>query len=358
MAVGRCSEEKVKLFENVLSSFKINYDFVKNTSGEFFDIYDIRLSPGSTFKKIEKILPDLGVQFSSHSIPRGYPVYKDGVFRVEIQKRELAQKTFLELYKDNKDFYIPITLGVNTDGSHFQVDLNKIPNLLIGGIPGSGKSVLLNSIILSLIYNDADLYLVDPKMVEFNLYAPFKNTKILATTVEETFELIKEVNEVMEDRFEILRWSNSRNVHEYNESRPPQKKLSPVVVVIDEWADIVLQNKAIQKPLCSIAQKGRAAGISIVLATQRPSSSVISGLIKANFSGRICLRVASNVDSRVILDRSGGEKIMNIGEGLYLDQRLSEPKMFKSTFIEDPQSILMSNKKVKNSLPIWKRIWL
>lgn len=355
----------VNLFQNserkiagILESFKINFEYLNVKEGEYFDVIDVELSPGVRFKKIENILPDLGMALKANSVPRGYPVFKEGVYRIEVQKRELASKSFKDLYSSPDKYYAPVTLGVNADGSPFTIDIHKLPNLLIGGVPGSGKSVLLHSIILSLIASKSNLYLVDPKMVEFNVYQNNNRVKMLVNTVEETYALIEEVNEIMKDRFEIMRWAGVRNIHEYNASVRPRKNLAPIIIVIDEWADIVLQDNKIQKPLCVIAQKGRAAGVSIVLATQRPSSSVISGLIKANFSGRIALRVASNVDSRVILDQSGGEKIRNVGEGLYLDQSLSEPKMFRATYIDSPQKLLESKQELKSSLPFWKRLWL
>lgn len=352
----RLVPNKERDFSIILDSFRIKHRSISLSESDFFDIYDIVLEPGVRFNKIEKVLPDLGLQLKSHSIPRGYPVMNEGIYRVEVQKVGLPTKTFDELYQNPEGFYAPVTLGINADGSPFILDLHKLPNLLVGGVPGSGKSVLLHSIVLSLIKGSAELYLVDPKMVEFNVYQD--DVERTVNSVEETYELIKHVTELMENRFKTLSKVRARNIHEYNSKMPLQKKLRPVVIIIDEWADIVLQNKNIQKPLCVIAQKGRAAGVSIILATQRPSSSVISGLIKANFSGRISLRVASNVDSRIILDQSGGEKIRNVGEGLYLDQRLAEPKMFKATYIENPQKILKDVRPEKVVLPFWKRIWL
>lgn len=348
--------KKEDIFGRILSKFKVKHDNVSVKETPYFDIYDVRLTPGEKYKKLERIIPDLGMQLYSQSIPRGYPVYEKGIYRIEIQKEELATKTFSELYATPEGFFAPITIGVNADGSSFIKDLQKLPNLLIGGVPGSGKSVLLHSIILSLIANNAELYLVDPKMVEFGCYSNIKNVRRMINSVEETYELIREVHQIMEDRFSRLNWNGFRNIHEHNASR--KKKLKPVVIVIDEWADIILQDRKVEKPLCVIAQKGRAAGISIVLATQRPSSSVISGLIKANFSGRIALRVASNVDSRVILDRSGAEKISNVGQGLYLDQRLSEAKMFKTAYVKSPQGILEEMDIFRTALPFWKKIWL
>lgn len=275
---------------NILNSFKIDFRHLEIKENEFFDIIDISLNYGEKFSKLEKMLPDLGLSLKAHSIPRGYPVYHEGVFRVEVQKKELASKSFRELYLNPKNYCTPITLGTNVEGGSFVIDLHKLPNLLIGGVPGSGKSVLLHSIILSLIANKAHLYLVDPKMVEFNCYQNNKQVKMLIHSIEECYELIYNLIDIMNERFQIMKDAGVRNLFEYNLDRP-QKKLAPLVVMIDEWADIVLQDNKIQKPLCVIAQKGRAAGISVVLATQRPSSNVISGLIKANFSGRISLRV-------------------------------------------------------------------
>jgi len=227
---------------------------------------------------------------------------------------------------------------------------------LIGGTTGSGKSVLLHSFILSLLGSDAVLHLVDPKMVEFGAYDKLESVKSIVHSAEEAGEVIEEVRSLMEARFVCLHKSGTRNVIDYNKRVDNRNRMRPVVVVVDEWADIVLQDKDIQKTLCLVAQKGRAAGISIILATQRPSCRVISGLIKANFPGRIALKVASAVDSRVILDRNGAEKITDIGTGLYLDGRLSKPMLFRAPYITDIQreiDKIQPAKKKKTSF--WNR---
>lgn len=345
---------KERELSNLLLSFRIEHEEVSLNEMEFFDVYDIKVSPGIRFNRIDNILPDLGMHLCANSTPRGYAVMSRGVYRIEVQKAPLPTMKFEELFSDHEDYYTPITLGVNSRGEPFYLDLNKLPNLLIGGVPGSGKSVLLHSIVLSLIKGVKPLlYLVDPKMVEFNIYKD--SAKKIANSVEETYQIIEEVTSIMNSRFNKLGKTCSRDIHEYNSKY--KNKMKPVVMIIDEWADIILQDKKIQKPLCILAQKGRAAGISIILATQRPSSKVISGLIKANFSGRIALKVASALDSRIILDCSGAEKVRGIGEGLYIDQSLSEPRVFKSTFLESPQDYIKV-KSNKAKLPFWKRIWL
>ncbi len=327
------NDKPLKL-KKVLQAFKIDCANIEINEGTYFDVYDISLEPGTHSNHIDRALVDVGIALKAHSCPRGYPILNKGVYRIEVQKQELKSIGFEQAYCPADNMYAPIALGVRADGSKFCIDLQQLPNLLIGGIPGSGKSVLLHSIILSLIKANASLYLVDPKMVEFNIYENVENVRSIVYDVAGVEGIISAVSIIMERRFNLLKSNKVRNVQDYNK-KVPKKKLRPIVIIIDEWADIILQNNKIQESLCRVAQKGRAAGISIVLATQRPSSRVISGLIKANFSGRIGLRVVSNIDSRVILDQKGAEKIEDVGVGLYLDQTMNEAKMFRATWIQN-----------------------
>lgn len=355
-AIPLFEKTKERKLEIILESFNIKSSNIELKEGEYLDTYDVTLAPGARINKIDKALADIGLALMAQSVPRGFPVLKEGVYRIEVQKQELASRTFDQLYNKESGHYIPVTLGVDSNGEAFNIDLHTLPNLLIGGVPGSGKSVLLHSIILSLINCDSQIYLIDPKMVEFNIYDKVNNVKRIETTVEGTYEIIETVKDIMEHRFRLLSRSKCRSVIEYNSKMPSNRRLAPVIIVVDEWADIVLQDNKIQKPLCALAQKGRAAGISIVLATQRPSISVISGLIKANFSGRIGLRAASNIDSRVILDCSGAEKITETGVGLYLDQRIIEPKLFRAPYVKDPIKEIVEIRP--QAIPFWKRLWL
>ena len=328
--------KKEEKFFSLLNSFGVKAEYVKLESKKFFDIYDIKLSPGVRSSKLDRMLVDLGMAIESHAHPVGYPVLKDGVYRIEVQRAELESPTLQSVVQSfSSSFYSPIALGSDHHGEPFSVDLNRIPNLLVGGTTGSGKSVLLHSFILSLLKCDACLYLVDPKTVEFNVYSDLDAVKSLVHTVEGAHLLIEEVRDLMETRFSYLSKAKVRSAAEYNKRVSPERRMRPVVIVVDEWADLVLQDKDIQKSLCLVAQKGRAAGISIILATQRPSCRVISGLIKANFPGRIALKVASAVDSRVILDSNGAEKITDIGTGLYVDGSISKPALFRAPYIED-----------------------
>lgn len=349
--------KKEEKFFSLLNSFGVKAEYVRLESKKFFDIYDIKLAPGVRSSKLDRMLVDLGMAISSHAHPVGYPVLKEGVYRIEVQKTEIESPTFHQVKKTfSLDAYSPLALGVDHHGEPYSVDLNRIPNLLVGGTTGSGKSVLLHSFVLSLLSNDACLYLVDPKSVEFNIYSDLDAVKSLVNTVEDSAILIDEVRDLMETRFAYLSKAKVRSAAEYNRSVPPDKRMRPVVIVVDEWADLVLQDKDIQKSLCLVAQKGRAAGISIILATQRPSCRVISGLIKANFPGRIALKVASAVDSRVILDAKGAEKITDIGTGLYVDGSMSKPALFRAPFIgsvgEELASLSPPEKPLKT---FWQR---
>jgi S-DNA-T family DNA segregation ATPase FtsK/SpoIIIE len=334
----------IKLFEptkeerliNILKSFNISIRTIEIIESKFFDIFNIKLCSGVKSSKVDKVLTEIGLEFESQSTPRGYPVMKEGVYRIEIQHSKIECPDLTEFLDEAEGMFAPIVMGTDSFGNKVVKDLNKMPNLLVGGTTGSGKSVVLHNFILSLIHSGADIYLVDPKMVEFSAYEDVKEVKSIVSFFEDFENTIEYLKSLMQIRFKLLKTSRSRNVHEFNaKANKESDKLKPIVLVIDEWADIVLQNPKIQKPLCYLAQKGRAAGISIILATQRPSANVVSGLIKANFPGRLALKVASSIDSRVILDSTGAEGINDPGVGLYLDGSISEPIMFKSPYIED-----------------------
>ena len=355
--IGIFEQKKEEKIFSLLSSFGIKTEYVKIDKKRFFDIYDIKLSNGIRSSKLDRVLVDVGLAMSSHSHPKGYPVMKDGIYRIEIQREEIESPSFQAVYNSfPKNYYAPIAVGVDTLGEFFSIDLNKLPNLLVAGTTGSGKSMLLHSFVLSLLGSDSLVHLVDPKMVEFGIYENFKSIRSISHSVEETEAMIGGVRELMETRFGCLKSYGVRDIVEYNKKVDQNNKMRPVVIIVDEWADIVLQYKDIQKELCFVAQKGRAAGISIILATQRPSARVISGLVKANFSGRISLKVASAVDSRIVLDCNGAEKITDVGTGLYLDGTLSKPKMFRAPNILDIQEELNTISPIAKARPsFWNR---
>jgi S-DNA-T family DNA segregation ATPase FtsK/SpoIIIE len=346
-------EFKANNFKNILDEYNIKYEDVRVFEHSHFDYYDIYLKKGFRISKIKSQLQDIGASLKTKTEPSGTLLSEYGVYRIEAQKSSLDKIDFNTLWFEDSNIYSPMLIGIDKFGNTILKDLNSIPNLLIAGIPGSGKSVLLHSIILSQIKSGTMLYLVDPKMVEFNIYSDIKNVKYIATSIKQTYELLNKVRDEMESRFKLLAESICRNVNEFYIKH--KKRLRPISIIIDEWADLVLQDQNIQKLVSVIAQKGRAAGISIILATQRPSSKVISGLIKANFPGRICMRVSSALESRVVLDKAGAQLLSGVGEGLYMDNTNSEPLLFKAVWLEKPEQILNKIPNVKKTF--WDKLW-
>lgn len=337
----------IKLFDNfstdierILHGFGVSVVKAEKHKKSNFDIYDLTLSSGTKISKIEGLLPELGLSLKSKSIPRGYSVWDKGVYRIEVQNSPLKSYDVSGYFSEFENKFCPIVLGSDIYGNKICPDLSDFPNLLIGGATGSGKSVVLHNVIISLIKNNAEIYLVDPKMVEFSAYEECENIKRIIYSIDEAESIIQSAKEEMNRRFALLRKSKSRNVKEYN--LKSSEKMKPYVLVIDEWADLILEDKKIEKPLCQVAQKGRAAGMCIVLATQRPSSKVISGLIKANFLGRVCMRVSNSTNSRIILDSSGGEKITEKGMGIFKNKD-SKYITFKSPYVEDIEGFLEEN---------------
>lgn len=325
--------------EKILFDFGVKAKSVHKTEKNNFDIYDIVLESGVKFSKVEQILPEIGLGLKSKTTPRGYPVMNKGVYRVEVQTKDFGDSEVSDYFEEFDGKFCPVVIGTDSSGNKIVSDLSKFPNMLVAGATGSGKSVVLHNMIISLLKNNSEIYLVDPKMVEFTNYDGISQVKQICYDAEEAMTLIENLNEKMNSRFLLLRESKCRNISEYN--KKTESNMRPIVVVIDEWADLYMQDKNLEKPLCKLAQKGRAAGMSIILATQRPSVKVISGLIKANFLGRISMKVSNATDSRIVLDRSGAENLKEVGTGIFIDES-QKVNVFKSPFVEDVASYLES----------------
>jgi len=339
-----------------MDSYKIGVYDVSLSSSHNFDIYSLRLSPGSKISKIEKILPEIGLHLQALSIPRGRLLMEEGLYEIIVQTKrpDSVSLDYKKTAESNSNLLCPINFGKDEFGFDLIEDLNQMPNLLVAGTTGSGKSMFLHSIFLSVAASNAEIYLIDPKGVEFASYKDLSCVANFTTTLDGTRQILSHLYQNMEERFSLFQKSGSRNISEYNLIM--KNKIKPLVLIIDEWADLVLQDKKIQNDLCLVAQKGRAAGISIVLATQRPSSQIISGPIKANFPARVAMRVVSQVDSRVVLDSSGAEKLAKAGSGIYLDPKTGGLRYFFAPKID---SISAEIKKIglKSKVSFWKKLW-
>ena len=347
LAEGRASSTpyKQRLFMGVLDSFGVHDCSTRVRPGRFFDDYEIFLPQGMRFSKIEALLEDIGIHMRSVSIPKGRVSMSNGSYIVSIQKRTVSSPDMPDLLKrcfSKSRGLIPIALGVDKSGKDIFFDLNKMPNLLVSGATGSGKSVLLHNIIVSAMCSMSQVILVDPKYVEFSMYDSMIGRSNILNTASELKGLLESyLIPKMNATFEKLRVFKCRNVVEFN-NKYPKLRINPTVLVIDEWADLFYSDKTIVKSISGLAAKCRAAGISIVLATQRPSADVISGIIKANFPGRIALKVSSSVDSRIILDKTGAERLTEKGEGIILNES-GQYKYFKTGYIENIGRFLNEN---------------
>ncbi|HKL17137.1 MAG TPA: DNA translocase FtsK, partial [Patescibacteria group bacterium] len=241
-------------------------------------------------------------------------------------------------------------------GKEWLADLAKMPHLLVAGATGSGKTVFLNSVIIGLLFEntpkDLRLILVDPKRVELTLYEgiPHLLTHVI-TDAQKTVNALKWAIKEMEDRFDILSKAKKRNIDSYNKSVNEEDKLPYIVIVIDELADLMSTSpQEVENAIVRLAQMARATGIHLIMATQRPSVDVITGLIKANVTSRVAFSVASSTDSRTILDFSGAEKLLGKGDMLYVSANLSKPKRLQGAYVSDEEIKKIVN-HLKGELP-------
>lgn len=346
------SLEAIKSLNNLFENLKINSKVKSCKKENSFFVFDVDLNSTGTFKKIERFSTEIALTLRSYSLPLIYPVTKEGVVRIESMQEEPEDVFFNDVVKNNdtSNYVLPIAIGNKKDNSPLVFDLVEMPHLLIAGTTGSGKSILLHTIINNLLISDKKykLALIDPKRVEFTYYE--KCSKLyapIAKNVEESIKLLDDLIVEMDSRFEILEKNNCRSIAEYN------GKMDYIVVVIDELADLMMASrKAAQDQICRLAQKSRSCGIHLVVATQRPSVDVVTGLIKANFPVRISCKVSAAIDSRVILDKNGAEKLVGKGDAI-IDGMKFKFDRFKVAYISNEQI----KHNVEKNQSWWHQIW-
>ena len=341
-------EENKSKIKNILSYFDIPVSDIETIVGPTFTSYEVIPDKGARISKIKDLKYDIAAWFDGDIIRVIPPVLGKGPnFRIEIVNKNITKVGIGNMINSdefkNTKFELPIIIGKTVDNEIYISDLAKMPHLLIGGATGQGKSMAINSIIVSLLCSkkpdELKLVLIDPKMVELGLYCKIekqylaKHLKLEDSIITDSEDAVLTLNSLcieMDNRYQLLKDSNSRNIVEYNEkiegkitkNNEASKKLSYIVVIIDEYADLILQyGKKIEMPIARLAQKSRAVGIHVILATQRPSYNVVTGIIKANFPSRMAFRVGSGIDSKTIIDMNGAQYLNGKGDLLISDNQ-------------------------------------
>lgn len=345
----------------VLNSFSVQIREIKATVGPTITLYEITPAEGVRISKIRNLEDDIALSLAALGIRIIAPIPGKGTIGIEVPNAKPSIVS-MESILNSKKFQettmeLPIALGKTITNEVFMVDLAKQPHLLVAGATGQGKSVGLNAIITSLLYkkhpNELKIVLVDPKKVEFSVYAPIAE-HFMATVDEDEDPIITDVTKVvrtlkslcalMDHRYDLLKIAGARNIKEYNQ-KFLSHQLNPergheympyVVVVIDEFGDLIMTaGKEVELPIARIAQLARAVGIHMIIATQRPTTTIITGNIKANFPGRIAFRVGAMIDSRTILDRPGANQLVGRGDMLFLNG--NEPVRVQCAFVDTPE---------------------
>ncbi len=339
-------KQNAAVIQETLSKFNIDVVMRDVNVGPTVTQYTLKPSDGIKLSKITNLDRDLALALAAHPIRIEAPIPGKSLVGVEIPNKKTATvrlKNILtsETFK-NRRSKLSAVLGLDVSGHPQIADITKMPHLLIAGSTGSGKSVCINSLLLSLLYqnspNQLKLILVDPKRVELSLYNDLPH--LLAPVIvdpEKTVSALKWSVVEMERRYQLLQAAGKRNISDYNAIKG-KEGMPFIVIVIDELADIMaVASKEVEGLICRLAQMARAVGIHLVLATQRPSVNVITGLIKANITTRIAFSVASLVDSRTILDQAGAEKLLGNGDMLFVSAEFSKPKRIQGTFISEKE---------------------
>ncbi len=355
---------------DTLETFKVDGRIVGRTTGPVVTQYEFAPAPGIKVSRVEALDADLALALKAPSVRIVAPIPGKGAVGVEVPNpepemvwlREIIEAPVFQRHRS----HLPLALGKDLEGCPYVADLGRMPHLLIAGATGSGKSVCINTIITSLVYRHSPetlrLLLLDPKMVELSMYGDLPHLRHpVVTDPEDAALALRWAVYEMERRYELLSANNVRSIDEFNgrvregvvlrRTEPGGPEGDPdrwiyddgplpyVVVVVDELADLMMVVQSeIERPLAQLAQKARAIGIHLIVATQRPSVNVITGLIKANFPCRIGFRVSSKVDSRTILDQNGADALLGNGDMLFLPPGTSDPVRIQGAFVSTAET--------------------
>ena len=346
----------------VLRNFGVEISSIKATVGPTITLYEITPAQGVRIAKIRNLEDDIALSLSALGIRIIAPIPGKGTIGIEVPNAKpniVSMESILNSKKfQESQMELPCAVGKTITNEVFMFDLAKIPHLLVAGATGQGKSVGLNAIITSLLYKkhpaELKIVLIDPKKVEFSIYGPISNHFLAKVPDDDAEPIITDVTKVvrtlnslckeMDTRYDLLKLAGARNVKEYNK-KFISRQLNPenghrfmpyIVVVIDEFGDLIMTaGKEIELPIARIAQLARAVGIHMIIATQRPTTTIITGNIKANFPGRIAFKVSAMIDSKTILDRPGANQLIGRGDMLFLNG--NEPVRVQCAFVDTPE---------------------
>ena len=346
----------------VLRNFGVEISSIKATVGPTITLYEITPAPGVRISKIKNLEDDIALSLAALGIRIIAPIPGKGTVGIEVPNAKpniVSMESILNSKKfQESTMELPCAIGKTITNEVFMFDLAKAPHLLVAGATGQGKSVGLNAIITSLLYKkhpaELKIVLVDPKKVEFSFYEPLAHHFLAQVPDEDADPIITDVTKVvrtlnslckeMDTRYDLLKTAHAHNIKEYNK-KFVERHLNPekghrylpyIVVVIDEFGDLIMTaGKEVELPIARIAQLARAVGIHMIIATQRPTTNIITGTIKANFPGRIAFRVGAMIDSRTIIDRPGAQQLVGRGDLLYLNG--GEPTRVQCAFVDTPE---------------------
>lgn len=339
--------EKSKILQSTFNNFGIEVKIVKAIVGPSITQFQILPTPGTKVSRIVNLSNDIALNLAAKDVRIEAPIPGKSLIGIEIPNTVNELVTMKEVFVNDEDNSpLSVALGKDVSGESIFTRIDKTPHLLIAGSTGSGKSVCVNTIITSiLLKNKPDkvkLIMIDPKMVELSIYdgIPHLLTSVVTDPIKAADVLHKVVLE-MENRYREFARARVRNMEGYNKiaaKDPDYKELPYIVVIIDELADLMMvSSKEVEESIARIAQKARAAGIHMIIATQRPSVDVITGVIKTNIPSRIAFAVSSSIDSRTILDKSGAETLLGKGDMLYLSADSSKPVRIQGAFLSDEE---------------------
>lgn len=345
--VSESPEERARLLERTFKSFNIDAKVTNVTVGPVITRFELQPAQGVRVNKITSLSNDIALALAASRVRIEAPIPGKAAIGIEVPNKATAT-VYLREVVENQEFLnakspISFALGKDIAGKIVFADLGKMPHLLIAGSTGSGKSVCINDIIISMAYKatpeDVRMILIDPKVVELKMFATMPHLLLpVVTDPKKAAGALKWAVMEMDRRYQKMSEVNARDLARYNTLVEKEERLPKIVVVIDELADLMMvAAKDVEESICRIAQLGRASGIHLIVATQRPSTDVITGLIKANIPSRIAFMVSSAIDSRVILDCSGAEKLLGKGDMLFHANGSNKPVRIQGAFIDDEE---------------------